>query len=103
METNKLNFGQALEAMANGKRVSREGWNGKKMFIFQRPADTLPKDFIAKVKSLPESVKSFLVSLDRDVVFCSYFCMYAADGSIVNGWLASQTDMQSSDWGVLGD
>ena len=101
--SNNLKFGQAIEAMAQGKLVSREGWNGKKMFIFQRPADTLPKDFIAKVKSLPESVKSFLVSLDRDVLFGSYYCMYAADGTIVNGWLASQTDIQSSDWGVLED
>jgi hypothetical protein len=28
--------------------------------------------------------------------------MKAADGSIVNGWLASQTDMLSEDW-VLVD
>jgi hypothetical protein len=103
MTTNKLNFGQAIEAMAQGKRVTREGWNGKKMFIFQRPADTLPKDFIAKVKSLPESVKSFLVSLETDVVFGSYYCMYAADGSVVNGWLASQTDMMADDYTILED
>jgi len=27
--------------------------------------------------------------------------MYAADGSIVNGWLASQSDMLSEDWSIL--
>jgi hypothetical protein len=29
--------------------------------------------------------------------------MKAADESIVNGWLASQTDMLSEDWMVLED
>lgn len=28
-----MNFGQAIEAMKNGKRVCREGWNGKGMWI----------------------------------------------------------------------
>jgi len=27
-------FGQALDALKSGKRVSRKGWNGKGMFLF---------------------------------------------------------------------
>lgn len=97
----ELNYGQALEALKQGKRVSREGWNGKGMFIFQRPGDTLPKDFIAKVKSLPGTVKDFLVKEDRDIEFLPYLCMWSASGEVVNGWLASQTDMLSDDWCIL--
>ncbi len=26
---NNLNFGQAIEALKQGKKVAREGWNGK--------------------------------------------------------------------------
>ena len=29
-----MNFGQALEALKEGKRVARTGWNGKGMFLF---------------------------------------------------------------------
>lgn len=106
-----LNFGQAIEALKQGKRVARQGWNGKGMFIFERPADELEYSFIEKVKSLPQSVKDFLrnkalspegsLSDLPKVKFGAYLCMYAADGSIVNGWLASQTDMLSEDWCIL--
>lgn len=109
------NFGQAIEALKQGKRVARQGWNGKGMFIFQRPADELPlKMVVQQVKSLPQSVKDFFYfncnDKNRDAIpleegapvkFGSYLCMYAADGSIVNGWLASQTDMLSNDWCIL--
>lgn len=113
MKTN-LNFGEALEAVKEGKLVSREGWNGKGMFIFQRPSDELSVDFIInKVKSLPQSLKNYFsgryynendIEVDtKDIVvkFTAYLCMKAADGTIVNGWLASQTDMLSNDWCIL--
>ena len=110
-----LTFGQALEALKQEKRVARNGWNGKGMFIFMRPADELNVDFVVdKVKSLPQSVKDYyLQDLLNDkkervpaeendnVKFTAYLCMKAADGSIVNGWLASQTDMLSEDWEIL--
>jgi len=107
-----LNFGQAIEALKEGKRVARQGWNGKGMFIFERPSDELEIGFIVdKVKSLPQSVKDFFKAriekempseqgLER-IKFGPYLCMYAADGSIVNGWLASQTDILSEDWCIL--
>ncbi|WP_266364217.1 DUF2829 domain-containing protein [Tellurirhabdus rosea] len=96
-----LNYGQALEALKQGKRASREGWNGKGMFIFQRPGDVLAKDFLPKVKSLPDTVKAFLETQQRDIEFLPYLCMWSATGEVVNGWLASQTDMLSADWCIL--
>jgi hypothetical protein len=108
----KLSYGQALEAVKEGKLISRSGWNGKGMFVFMRPADELEVGFIIdKVKSLPQSVKDFYKRQDekempseqglKKIMFTPYLCMKAADNSIVNGWLASQTDMLSGDWGVL--
>jgi len=96
-----MKFGEAIEATKEGKRITRAGWNGEGMFVFQRPSDTLENDFLPKVKSLPESVKEFLVKQNRPIEFLSYLCLYSADGKIVNGWLASQTDMLSEDWIVL--
>lgn len=105
-------FGQALEDLKQGRLVTRKGWNGKGMFIFMRPADELHIGFVAKdIKSLPYSVKDYFAQdcVDKDgnpiefnkddvVKFTAYLCMKAADGTVVNGWLASQTDMLSSDW-----
>ena len=112
------NFGVALEALKNGKRIAREGWNGKGMFVFMRPADSIHiSKVIHRVKSLPESVKNFYrqdildndgneisednLSTDDVVKFTAYLCLKAADGTIVNGWLASQTDMLAEDWIIL--
>jgi hypothetical protein len=114
-QIDNLTFGLAIEALKLGKRVARQGWNGKGMFIFMRPADELNIEFVVnKIKSLPQSVKDFykqdiidengnqLPINDDDIVkFTSYLCMKAADGSIVNGWLASQTDILSEDWVIL--
>lgn len=105
MTMENVNFGTALEAVKQGKRIAREGWNGKGMFVFQRPEDSLPLGFVVeKVKSLPDSVKKWLgenANMDEPVNFTAYLCMKAVDGTIVNGWLASQTDMLANDWCIL--
>lgn len=36
-----MKFGEALEAVKEGKLIARSGWNGKGMFVFQRPEDWL--------------------------------------------------------------
>lgn len=116
-ETTGMNFGLAIEAAKQGKLIARSGWNGKGMFVFLRPSDKLSIEMIVnKVKSLPESLKKHYQGQfawtqneatdgngpdNSFVEFNSYFCMKAADGSIVNGWLASQTDMLAEDWLIV--
>ena len=100
-------FGQALESLRRGRLVARKGWNGKGMFIFMRPEDSLSTDMIVnQVKSLPESFKKWVADNHGDSVtdkikFTAYLCMKAADGTVVNGWLASQTDMLANDWIII--
>lgn len=100
-----MNFGEALELVKQGKLVTREGWNGKGMFIFQRPSDKLDISFaIDKVKSLPLSVKDYLQTqkdqghYSEGIYFTPYLCMKNAQGEIMNGWAATQTDMLAEDW-----
>jgi len=105
----EITFSEALEAVKKGKLIARKGWNGKKMFVFMRPADELHIDMVVnKVKSLPQSVKDYYAQDGIDVTnpadtvkFTAYLCMKAADGTVVNGWLASQTDMLAEDWVIL--
>lgn len=102
-----MNFGQAIEAAKSGKLVARQGWNGKGMFIFMRPACELDTDTVVnKVQSLPDSFKKWVADHCGDspsdkIKFGNYLCMKAADGSVVNGWLASQTDILSEDWTIV--
>ncbi len=32
-----LTFGEAIDALKEGRKVTRAGWNGKGMYLFKRP------------------------------------------------------------------
>lgn len=112
-----LNFGSAIDAAKNGELISREGWNGKGMFVFMRPGDTITVENVMNIKTLPAKVKDYFFRQHQEkmlnvksndhfvpkteINFTPYLCMKAADGTVVNGWLASQTDMLAEDWCVL--
>ena len=99
-------FGQAIGSLKHGFLVRRKGWNGKGMFLFMRPWDSLKDGFIIDtVESLPYNFKEWVKAHPNaggGRFFTQYICMNAADGSIVNGWNATQVDMLSEDW-VLVD
>ncbi len=90
-----LNFGQAIEALKQGKIVSRKGWNGKGMFLF------LTTGTVPKQHDLRHPVYQSHFKEQDEVVINSHIDMRAADGSVVVGWLASQTDMLSEDWMII--
>lgn len=96
-----LNFGLALEALKQGRRIARAGWNGKGMFLFLLPAnDSIP----VKVITDPALRAVIETETGRDT-FDAYgsIRMWTADKKVLTGWLASQTDMLSDDWCVLED
>lgn len=92
-----MKFGEALEAVKEGKLIARSGWNGKGMFVFQRPEDWLSTDMIVnKVKSFKKYVNDYYDVTETNMIkFCAYLCMKDANDNIVNGWLAD-------DWMVVG-
>ena len=96
-----LTFGEAVELLKSGKMVQRSGWNGKGMFLFQ--ADVLDfgasDDVMDTVRQIVEAKKE---TSGPVVIYGSTIAMKAADGSIVFGWLASQTDIVANDWVELG-
>jgi len=102
-----MTFGKAIEALKQGELVSRTGWNGKRQFVFMRPADDIPATIGQNIKSLPWRVKRYFGVLNykegATVHFREYLCMKAADETIVNGWLASQTDMLADDWEIFNE
>lgn len=92
----KQKFGEALEALKFGHRVSREGWSGKGMFLFLLPPGYgIPTSAIYD-PALRKVVESELGTDTFDA--CGSIRMFTADKKILTGWLASQTDLLAEDW-----
>lgn len=101
MKNLNLTFGEAIEALNDGKLVCREGWNGKGMWLMLQLGTTVPKDFIPKFASLNQAAKDKLQGIDKDVVFNPNIALFNASGEFQPGWNASQPDMLATDWQVL--
>lgn len=92
-----FSFSVALDYLKQGKKVAREGWNGKGMFLVLCPGSEVPADHM-RVKA----VKKFYKNEGQvTVIINPHIDMKAADGSYVTGWLASQTDMLADDWNIV--
>lgn len=90
-----MNFGDAIAALKEGKKVSRTGWNGKGMFLILvgGTKDAKLNDGTPYQKALASNIVTINPHID----------MYTATGEFQPGWLASQTDMLSDDWGMVGE
>lgn len=86
-----LDFGEAVRLLKQGHAVTREGWNGKGMFLYHVGADAYPaKTDIAK-REFGENAL---------VPYRAYIAMKTAQGDVVP-WVASQSDILSNDWQVI--
>ncbi|MGN9136032.1 DUF2829 domain-containing protein [Clostridium sp. HCP1S3_B4] len=86
-----MNFGKALEKLKEGKKVQRQGWNGKGMFIYYVPnGEYKPCTVIAEQ----------LVNENGLVEYGAYIAIKTVQGNVVP-WLASQADMLTEDWEVI--
>ena len=83
-----MDFGEALHLLKEGKKLAREGWNGKGMFIVFVPS---------KVINLNEKFKE-LFCKDK-VEFNQHFVIKNVDGS-VSTWVPSVNDCLAEDWYV---
>ena len=95
-----LKFGDAIEALKEGKRVSRQGWNGKGMFIFQQVASEVKAEIIPKMTSLPQLVKDEFVRRGGNIQYKNQLAMVYPDNTIY-GWVASPSDCLENDWCIL--
>ena len=96
MTTNQT-FGQAVEALKQGKIVSREGWNGKNLFVFRQVPSEVPFDIIPRMTSLPQAVKDVFIKSGASITYQNQFCIVYPDNSI-HGWQPSGSDALATDW-----
>lgn len=80
-------FGNAIDMMVAGKKLSRLGWNGKGQFVYYVPE----ADYDAVTNAAKEIAK------DGKVHYNAYFALKTVNGNI-STWIPSITDCMATDW-----
>lgn len=83
-----MNFGTIIEAVKNGKKAKRNGWNGKNQYIE-----------LATCISY-KNAKGELVNVNHEAIGNEAIAFVGTSG-VQLGWLASQSDMLAEDWEVF--
>lgn len=86
-----MDFGGAITALKEGKRVARSGWNGKGMFLFLVGGS----NFVVNREPLLS-----IMGEGATVTYRPHIDMKDVEGKVVP-WLASQTDMLAEDWQIV--
>jgi len=81
-----LTFGAAVEALKQGKRVTRAGWNGRGMYLWLMPATMVKAEWCREpgLKSLAEANGGEIEALGT-----------------IRMLMASQSDILAEDWQVI--
>lgn len=98
----EMTFGMALEALKNGHRVARAGWNGKGMWLSLSCSGS--REVAAENFWSPHNAEFARANGGKALVLPS-ITMKTIDSTgreaILMGWLASQTDMLCADWLIV--
>lgn len=95
-----MTFGMAVEALKQGKKVTRRGWNGKGMYLWLKPSVIIKAEWCKD-----ELLKSIAEANGGEILGLGTICMFTHDSTgrkaILTGWLASQSDVLSEDWEIV--
>ena len=78
-------FGEAIEAVKKGAKISRAGWNGKEQYVE-----------LAKCISYVDC-KGRLINAEHEDI-TDHALAFVGTRGVQVGWLASQADMLAEDW-----
>lgn len=103
----KLTFGEAIEAVKQGKLIAREGWNGKGMFVFMQVPSTIGKQIVPIMQSLPPSAKAEFEKRFNDpkeqidAIYYDNQLAIVYPSNLICGWSPSAIDCLSDDWYIF--
>ena len=95
-----MNFGQAIEALKQGKLLARVGWNGKGMFVVKQIPATIGLDVIPKMQSLPQEAKNILIERGQEISYTNQMLIVNAAGR-ADSWVPSSSDCFAEDWMIV--
>lgn len=87
-EHKNFDFGIAIKLIKEGKKVQREGWNGKNQYIELATG-------ISYKNSDEEIVNVFHNDIESKAI------AFVGTSGVQLGWLASQADMLAEDWKIV--
>ena len=86
---NLMNFGQAIEALNRGEKVSRKGWNGKGMYLWKKPVFEITPEICSDPK-----LKQAVIDNGGRLLGLPTICMYTHDSTgrkaVLTGWQANR-------------
>lgn len=83
-----MSFGEAIKLLKEGKRLQREGWNGKNQYI------ELATNISYK------NAKGEIINVEHEAIGNNAIAFVGTSGVQI-GWLASQSDMLAADWKII--
>lgn len=89
-----MNFGLAIEAMKQGRRVTRRGWNGKNMSVAYQ------KGYPDGIPCNENTARAWGMEVGELFKCRPYLQLRCADGSF-QMWVASQSDILADDWYIV--
>lgn len=93
-----MNFGQAIEALKEGKAIQRAGWNGKGLFVIKQVPTVIGADIIPNMQSLPQAAKDILMSREAPKIkYTNQMLIVNPDGR-ADSWVPSSSDVFAEDW-----
>lgn len=87
-EKELFDFGRAIQYLKEGKRLQRQGWNGKKQYI------ELATNISYK------NINDEIINAEHQAIGNRAIAFVGTSG-VQLGWLASQADMLAEDWKIL--
>jgi hypothetical protein len=84
-------FGQAIEAAVQGKKVARSGWNGQNMFAYIVPAASYPAQTGVAKEHFGENAL---------VPYRAYWALKTAQEDVAT-WTPSGSDTLAEDWCIV--
>lgn len=82
-----MDFGEAIKLLKKGKKLQREGWNGKKQYI----------ELATNISYINANRET--INADHEAIGNKAIAFVGTSG-VQLGWLASQADMLAEDWRV---
>lgn len=83
-----FDFGKAIQYLKEGKRLQREGWNGKRQYI----------ELATNISYV--NTKNEIINAEHDAIGNKAIAFVGTSGVQI-GWLASQADMLAEDWKIV--
>ena len=83
-----MNFAEAIKAVKAGKKIAREGWNGKAQYV----------ELATNISYTRAGGK--VVNCEHKAIGNNALAFVGTSG-VQMGWLASQADMLANDWKIV--